>query len=138
MALRAQKDAFMVGLLIVSHSAQIAAGVKELAEQMTSGKVLISAVGGTRDGRLGTNPDGIRASFDAMAGPDGVLVLMDLGSAVMSASCALEGAEYPLLFSDAPLVEGAMMAAVEASVGGDLQRTAAAAESARELHKIAA
>jgi phosphoenolpyruvate---glycerone phosphotransferase subunit DhaM len=128
----------MVGLLIVSHSAQIAAGVKELAEQMTSGNVPISAVGGTQDGRLGTNPDGIRASFDAIAGPDGVLVLMDLGSAVLSATCALEDVSYPVMFSDAPLVEGALMAAVEAAVGADLPRTAAAAESARGLHKTAA
>jgi dihydroxyacetone kinase phosphotransfer subunit len=138
MLLHAQKDTVMVGLLIVSHSSQIAAGVKELAEQMTGGTVRISAVGGTRDGRLGTNPDGIRASFEAMAGPDGVLVLMDLGSAVMSATYALEGAEYPVLLSDAPLVEGTLLAAVEASIGGDLRRTAAAAESARELHKTAA
>jgi PTS hybrid protein len=128
----------MVGLLIVSHSAQIAAGVKELAEQMSSGHVSISAVGGTSDGRLGTDPDGIRASFDAMAGPDGVLVLMDLGSAVLSAACALEGVRYPVLFSGAPLVEGALLAAVEAAVGGDLQRTAAAAERARDLQKTAA
>ena len=128
----------MVGLLIVSHSAQIAAGVKELAEQMSSGHVSISAVGGTSDGRLGTDPDGIRASFDAMAGPDGVLVLMDLGSAVLSAACALEGVRYPVLLSGAPLVEGALLAAVEAAVGGDLQRTAAAADRAREFQKTAA
>lgn len=133
-----QKDVVMVGLLIVSHSAQIALGVKELAEQMTGDKVRIAAVGGTRDGELGTNPDGIRAGFDAIAGPDGVLVLMDLGSAVLSASCALDGVEYPVLFSDAPLVEGAVMAAVEAAIGSDLTRTAAAAESARALQKIAA
>jgi dihydroxyacetone kinase phosphotransfer subunit len=127
----------MVGLLIVSHSAQIAAGVKELADQMTSGNVPIAAIGGTHDGRLGTNPDEIRKGYDAIAGPDGVLVLMDLGSAVMSAACALEGAQYPVVFSDAPLVEGALMAAVEAAVGADLQRTAAAAENARAFHKTA-
>ncbi len=125
----------MVGLLIVSHSAQIAAGVKELADQMTGARVPISAVGGTSDGRLGTNPDGIRAGFEAIAGPDGVLVLMDLGSAVLSAEAALEGAQHPVWFSNAPLVEGAILAAVEAAVGSDLQRTAAAAERARELQK---
>jgi phosphoenolpyruvate---glycerone phosphotransferase subunit DhaM len=126
----------MVGLLIVSHSARIAEGIKELAEQMTSGRVPIGAVGGTRDGGLGTNPDGIRAGFDAIAGPDGVLVLMDLGSAVLSAEAALEGAGYPLVFSDAPLVEGAVLAAVEAAVGSDLQVTARAAERARSLRKM--
>ena len=125
----------MVGLLIVSHSAHIAAGIKELAGQMTSGRVPIAAVGGTSDGRLGTNPDGIRAGFEAIAGPDGVLVLMDLGSAVLSAEAALEGVRHPVQFSNAPLVEGAILAAVEAAVGSDLQLTAAAAERARELHK---
>ncbi len=125
----------MVGLLIVSHSAHIAAGIKELAGQMTSGRVPIAAVGGTSDGRLGTNPDGIRAGFEAIAGPDGVLVLMDLGSAVLSAEAALEGVRHPVQFSNAPLVEGAILAAVEAAAGSDLQRTAAAAERARELQK---
>ncbi len=127
----------MVGLLIVSHSPRIAEGIKELADQMTSGRVPIRAAGGTSDGRLGTSPDDIRAGFDAIAGPDGVLVLMDLGSAVISAECALESVRYPMFLSDAPLVEGAVLAAVEASIGGDLQRTAAAAERARDLHKTA-
>ena len=125
----------MVGLLIVSHSPQIAAGIKELADQMTGARVPIAAVGGTSDGRLGTNPDGIRAGFDTIAGPDGVLVLMDLGSAVMSAEAALEDSRHPVHFSNAPLVEGALLAAVEAAVGSDLQQTADAAERARELHK---
>ena len=125
----------MVGLLIVSHSAHIAAGIKELAGQLTGGRVPIAAVGGTSDGRLGTNPDGIRAGFEAIAGPDGVLVLMDLGSAVLSAEAALEGVRHPVQFSNAPLVEGAILAAVEAASGSDLQRTAAAAERARELQK---
>ncbi len=125
----------MVGLLIVSHSAQIAAGVKDLADQMTGGQVSIAAVGGTADGRLGTNPDGIRAGFDAIASPAGVLVLMDLGSAVLSAETALEGAAHPVRLSNAPLVEGALLAAVEASAGGDLDQTNAAAERARELRK---
>ena len=125
----------MVGLLIVSHSAHIAAGIKELAGQMTSGRVPIAAVGGTSDGRLGTDPDGIRAGFEAIAGPDGVLVLMDLGSAVLSAEAALEGVRHPVQFSNAPLVEGAILAAVEAAAGSDLQRTAVAAERARELQK---
>ena len=125
----------MVGLLIVSHSAQIAAGVKELADQMTGARVPIAAVGGTSDGRLGTNPDGIRAGFDAIAGPDGVLVLMDLGSAVMSAEIALEASRHPVHFSNAPIVEGTILAAVQAAVGSDLQQTAAAAERAREIQK---
>ncbi len=128
----------MVSLLIVSHSPQLAAGIKELADQMTGGSVQIAAVGGTADGRLGTNPDRIRSAFDAVAGPDGVLVLLDLGSAVMSAESALEGVNQPVCLSDAPLVEGAVLAAVEASLGSSLQRTAEAAERARALQKVGA
>jgi PTS hybrid protein len=128
----------MVSLLIVSHSPQIATGVKELADQMTGGAVLIAAVGGTQDGRLGTSPDQIRTACESIAGPDGVLVLLDLGSAVLSAETALEGMEHPVRLSNAPLVEGAVLAAVEASVGGNLQQTADAAERARALQKLGA
>jgi phosphoenolpyruvate---glycerone phosphotransferase subunit DhaM len=126
----------MVSLLIVSHSPHIATGIKELATQMTGGRVPIAAVGGTSDGRIGTNPDGIRAGYEAVASPDGVLVLMDLGSALLSAEVALEHVPFPLHLSKAPLVEGAVLAAVEASVGSDLQQTAAAAERACGLDKL--
>jgi dihydroxyacetone kinase phosphotransfer subunit len=126
----------MVSLLIVSHSAQIAGGIKELADQMTGGAVPIAAIGGTSDGRLGTSPDRIRAAFESVACSDGVLVLVDLGSAVLSAEHALEGVDCPVSLSNAPLVEGAVLAAVEASVGGDLAGTAAAAERARQLQKV--
>ncbi len=128
----------MVSLLIVSHSPHIASGVKELADQMTGGAVLIAAVGGTQDGRLGTSPDQIRTAFASIAGPDGVLVLVDLGSAVLSAETALEGVEHPVRLSNAPLVEGAVLAAVEASVGGNLKQTTDAAERARALQKLGA
>ena len=126
----------MVSLLIVSHSPQIASGIKDLADQVTGGSVAISTAGGTHDGRLGTSPDLIRAAFEAIAGPDGVLVLMDLGSAVLSAETALEDVRFPVRLSNAPLVEGAVLAAVEALAGSNLQRTAEAADRARELHKL--
>lgn len=126
----------MVSLLIVSHSPHIAAGIQELAAQMTGGRVPIAAVGGTEDGRIGTNPDGIRAGYETIAGPDGVLVLMDLGSALLSAEIALEDVCFPFQLSNAPLVEGTILAAVEASVGSSLEQTAAAAERARGLQKI--
>ena len=126
----------MVSLLIVSHSAQIAAGLKDLADQMTGGGVPIAAAGGTADGRLGTSPDLILAAFESITGPDGVLVLVDLGSAILSAEHALEHVGQPLRISNAPLVEGTILAAVEAAAGADLQRTADAAERARELQKI--
>ena len=127
----------MVNLLIVSHSAQLAAGVKEFAEQVTHGAVKIAAVGGAADGSLGTSVDHIKASLREIESPDGVLVLVDFNSAVMSVEVALEECRgLPVVISDAPLVEGAYLAAVEASVGASLEETAAAALRAREIVKV--
>lgn len=127
----------MVSLLIVSHSAQLAAGVKEFAEQATHGAVKIGAVGGAADGSLGTSIDQIRAGLDDVGSPDGVLVLVDFNSAVMSVEVALEErAGLPVVISDAPLVEGAYLAAVEAAIGATLAETAAAALRAREIVKV--
>ncbi|MCC6935979.1 MAG: PTS-dependent dihydroxyacetone kinase phosphotransferase subunit DhaM [Thermomicrobiales bacterium] len=129
-----------VGIVIVSHSRQLAEGVREMAEQMAGGMVAIRAVGGTADGELGTNPDGIREALAAADAGDGILVLMDLGSAVLSAETAIELAGDALksrvILSDAPLVEGAVVAAVEASIGNDLDAVAAAALGARDLQKV--
>src|SRR2546426_10045219 len=74
-----------VGLVIVSHSAQLAAGVAELAGQMSQGKTPIAIAGGAINDVLGTTPDKILAGITAVDGPDGVLVLLDLGSAILSA-----------------------------------------------------
>jgi dihydroxyacetone kinase DhaKLM complex PTS-EIIA-like component DhaM len=89
------------------------------------------------DGALGTSAELIRAAAERLvaAGAEGFLVLVDLGSAVMSAEVALEDSGRPYLLSDAPLVEGAMLAAVEASIGASLEQAAAAAEGAKTLVK---
>jgi hypothetical protein len=68
----------MVSLLIVSHSAQLAAGVKEFAEQVAGGKVQIADAGGAADGSLGTSVDRIQERLRQVASPDGTLVLVDL------------------------------------------------------------
>src|ERR671932_59578 len=111
----------MLGLLIVSHSRKLAEGVRDLAEQVAQGQVPIAAVGGLEDGSLGTNAEAIRAAAERLGG-DELLVLVDLGSAVLSAEMALEGFERPFALSNAPLVEGAVLAAVEASIGADLAK----------------
>lgn len=129
----------MIALLIVSHSPKIAEGVKELADQMTGQQVPIAAAGGAEGGALGTSADLIRAAADDLAathGIAGVLVLVDLGSAVMSAEMALEDFALPFQLSNGPLVEGALMAAVEASIGADLEQVAEAAERTKELLKV--
>ncbi len=106
-----------VSLVVVSHSAKLAEGVVELAGQMTQGKVAIAAAGGTSDGTLGTSVDRILAALERVAGPDGTLVLLDLGSAVMTTEMAVEqftrSGEHRVTISPAPLVEGAVIAAVE-------------------------
>ncbi|TMC82415.1 MAG: HPr family phosphocarrier protein, partial [Chloroflexi bacterium] len=121
-----------VGLVIVSHSTQLAAGVAELAGQMTQGKTPISPAGGAVDNILGTSADKILAAIQAVDGPDGVLVLLDLGSAVLAAEMALEfldsEQQQRVLLSFAPLVEGAVAAAVEASLGHSLAEVKQAAE----------
>ena len=80
----------MVGLVIVSHSAALAGGVVELARQMGGEDVRIEAAGGMAEpaGAIGTDPELVRQAIVRAAGPDGVLVLMDLGSGVMSAEMA--------------------------------------------------
>ena len=127
-----------VGLVIVSHSARLAEGVAELAGQMAQGKVAIAVAGGTADGSLGTSVDKIVDALREVDGPDGILVLLDLGSAVMATEMAVEAfaQNRRVMISSAPLVEGAVIAAVEASIGNSLQEVAEAAVSASTLPKV--
>ncbi|MCW3050479.1 MAG: dihydroxyacetone kinase, phosphotransfer subunit, partial [Solirubrobacterales bacterium] len=119
----------MVGLVIVSHSAALAGGVVELARQMGGGQVVVEPAGGMADGSIGTDVELVYEAIARAAGPDGVLVLMDLGSAVMSAEMAVEmiAAEggTRVVLSDAPLVEGAVAAAARAGAGAPLDEVAA-------------
>lgn len=129
----------MVNLLIVSHSARLADGVKEFADQVAGGKIKIAAAGGTEDGSLGTSVDRIAAQLQTILSREGVLVLVDIGGAVLSVETALEvlgDSSIQVKVSDAPLVEGAYMAAIEAAAGSNLDDTAAAALQAREMIKI--
>ncbi|MBT1003291.1 PTS-dependent dihydroxyacetone kinase phosphotransferase subunit DhaM [Paenarthrobacter sp. DKR-5] len=125
-----------VGLVIVSHSAKLAEGVVELAAQMAPDVVLAPA-GGTGPGPdgtagIGTSLEKIQDALASADSGDGVVVLADLGSAVMTAETALEFAPEPerLLLADAPLVEGAVAAAVAAQTGATLQAVRDAAEAA--------
>jgi len=131
-----------VALVIVSHSARLADGVAELAEQMAHGKVAIAAAGGTEEGDLGTSVEKILAALRQVDGPEGILVLLDLGSAVMATEMAVEvfaqASPHAVMISSGPLVEGAVIAAVEASVGNSLSEVAEAAASAYTLPKVTA
>jgi multiphosphoryl transfer protein len=123
----------VVGLVIVSHSATLAAGVVELARQMGGEDVAIEAAGGMADppGAIGTDMALVLAAIEAAASPDGVIVLMDLGSAVMSAEMAAEMVDgTEVLLCEAPLVEGAVAAAARARTGAPLAEVAAEARAA--------
>jgi PTS hybrid protein len=128
-----------VGLVIVSHAAKIADGVVELATQMAP-DVRVLAAGGDAHGGLGTDAERIAAAIEAADDGDGVLVLVDLGSAVLSARLAIEDLIGEALrgrvrISEAPLVEGAVIGAVEASVAADLDAVDRAATGTAGMRK---
>jgi len=126
----------VVGLVIVSHSAGLAEGVAELAREMGGADVAIATAGGLDDGAIGTDAARVMAAVDAVRSPDGVLVLMDLGSALMSAELAVEMADPdggPIELTAAPLIEGAVAAAARARGGADLAEVAAEARGALRM-----
>src|SRR5439155_15407251 len=123
---RTEREAPMVGIVLISHSSGLAAGAAELAGQIAGGARVVPA-GGTEDGRLGTSTERIAAAIEAADTGDGVLLIPDLGSAVLSAKLVLDDG---VVLADAPFVEGAVAAAVAASGGLDLRAVADAAEEA--------
>ena len=130
-----------VSLIIVSHSARLAEGVAELVSQMNAGQVSVLPVGGTDDGTLGTSVTRIGQALEqALAQGGAALILMDLGSAYLSSTTALEfltpEQRARVQLADAPLVEGAFLAAFEAAGGGTLDEVHAAAEEGRAMLKI--
>ncbi len=124
----------MVGIVVVSHSDTLARGVVALAREMSPPELMLEAAGGIGEPDvLGTNAELVREAIERAMSSDGVLVLMDLGSALMSAELAvelLEGASGPVHLSDAPLVEGTVAAAVAAATGAPLEQVAAEARAA--------
>lgn len=130
----------MVGLVIVSHSDLIARGLVELGSQIAQAAVKIIPAGGTADGGIGTDATRISAAIQEADSGEGVVVLVDLGSAVMSAELALELLPQELqsrtVIADAPIVEGAIAAVVQSSIGGDLKQVVAAACEAKQYSKI--
>ena len=122
----------MIGIVVVSHSPALAAAVVELADEMVHGHGPVVAVAAGASGGFGTDATEVSAALEKAASPDGVLVLMDLGSAVLSAELALELAPpgCAVHLSAAPLVEGLVAAVVRAAGGADLATVAREAEAA--------
>lgn len=125
-----------VRIVLLSHSTEVALGVADLAGQV-AGTVRIVAVGGTADGRLGTDADALETALrDALARGDEVALLVDLGSAVLTAkSVLLDLDDDAVALVDAPFLEGTIAAAVTASTGAPLEEVVAQAELARDLRK---
>ncbi|SDM78401.1 dihydroxyacetone kinase, phosphotransfer subunit [Halogranum gelatinilyticum] len=129
----------MVGLVVVSHSAKAAEGICEVAAQMGSAKAELVAAGGEEDGEIGTSAPKISEAIEAAADDDGVVVLVDLGSAVMNAELAIEmlDADYEVRIADAPILEGTLNAAVTAAGSrATLESVLESAEDAREYRKL--
>jgi dihydroxyacetone kinase DhaKLM complex PTS-EIIA-like component DhaM len=115
----------------------LAHGLADLVSQLTGADVSVVAVGGDPDGGLGTDPDRIADGLRQADAGEGVVVLADIGSAVLAVRTIL--AEQPsehVRLVDAPLVEGAVAAGAAAMVGGDLDAVGLAAEEARGAKKL--
>ncbi|HVO44298.1 MAG TPA: phosphoenolpyruvate--protein phosphotransferase [Aggregatilineales bacterium] len=126
----------MVGIVIVSHSAQLAEGVAELAREMAGPDVSISVAGGLDlpDRPLGTDAAFVMRAIEQVYTDEGVLILADMGSAILSAEMAIEmlppEQQTNIRITEAPLVEGAVAAAIQARMGSSLDQVAAEARAA--------
>ena len=126
----------MVGFVIVSHSETLANGVVELTKMMADG-VPIRAAGGLDGGGFGTSYEKISNAIEEIYSDDGMIVLMDMGSAVMTAEMVLEAMpERKLVLADCPLVEGAVAATVSAIAGSSLDQIMDELADVRELKKL--
>lgn len=129
----------MVGIVLVSHSQKLVEGLQELVGQLGGGKVPVAIAGGGSQGEIGTSVEKIENAIQAVAGADGVLVLVDLGSAVLSTETAIELLNPPppgeVRLSSAPLVEGAVIAVIHAGLGNSLAEILTAVEEARFMPK---
>lgn len=129
----------LVGVVLVSHSARLAEGLAELVRELGGDQVPVIAAGGMDDGSLGTSYGRIEQAVREADQGAGVLLLGDLGSALLTVKTLLDegvGAQARAVLADAPFVEGAVAAVVTASAGGDLEAVRAAAEEARLFRKL--
>ena len=133
----------MVGIVIVSHSRLAAEGIRELAAQMAGPALQLIACGGMEDGSIGTDSVRIQNAIIEADSGDGVCMMVDLGSGIMSAETAIELLEFDdehsdiqVRIADTPILEGAVSAAVSASAGDSLDDVIAAAEEARGMKKL--
>ena len=127
----------MVGIVVVSHSQKIAEGAMELAKQMAPA-ARIAAAGGVEDGSIGTDVSKIMTAIEAVSEGDGVVILVDLGSAVMSSEMAIEMLPdiSQVKIIDAPIVEGTIFSSVEASIGSSFDEVVEVLAGAKAYKKF--
>ncbi len=129
----------MVGIVVVSHSKNLAQEIINFSMQMAQSDIKVINAGGTDDGRFGTDATKIIDSIQQADDKEGVLILVDLGSAIMSAEMAIDFLDEDLrervLIADAPIVEGCISAVSQASIGASLEEVKNAAEQARNYSK---
>ena len=126
-----------VGIVIVSHSPKVAEGAADMVRQMVGDSVPIAFAGGNPEGGIGTDVGAIMAAIDAAWSEAGVAILVDLGGAETNSEMAIEmmreDRRSRVVICNAPIVEGAVMAATEASGGSDLAKVKATAEELMAL-----
>lgn len=126
----------MVGFVVVSHSGKLAEGVVDLAGMMAK-DVPIAAAGGLEDGGFGTSFDKIQRAVEQVYSDDGVIILMDMGSAVMTAEMVIESMEgKKIRMADCPVVEGAVTGTIDADAGMSLEEILEELEQVGEQKKL--
>ncbi len=129
----------MVGILIVSHNKKVSEGIKEMIEQMVSKNVKVETVGG-EGGQLGVSVEEIVKAVNAIFDEEGVIIFVDFGSSVIGARTALnfldESKKAKIYIADAPILEGAFIAAVEISLGKKIEEVLKAVEETKHMKKI--
>ncbi len=131
----------MVGIVIVSHSWKISEGVCDLAREMAQDFENLISAGGLDDGSIGTDAQRIADAVVEADSGEGVVILADIGSSIMSSETAIElledeGREINAVIADAPIVEGAICAVVEAANGGTVDSVLRAAEESKDTSKL--
>jgi dihydroxyacetone kinase phosphotransfer subunit len=121
-----------VSIVIVSHSPEVARGAAAMVRQMVGKEVRVAHCGGNADGGLGTDVGAIKRCIEQVYGPRGVAVLVDLGGAETNSEMAIEMLPREwrgnVVICQAPVVEGAVMAATEAAGGSALEKVRKTAE----------
>lgn len=126
----------MVGIVIVSHSQRLAESVMEFSRVMAM-DVPMAAAGGLEDGSFGTSFERIEKAIDSVYSDDGVIVLVDLGSAVMTTEMVIETMEdRKVRLADCPLVEGAFAAAISSAGGRSLETIMTELDGVRGMKKL--